>query len=142
MECGHRCAIPTCLQVPVELAHIVPWSKCKKHTFDNLIALCPTCHTRYDKGDIDRKSMLIYKHALLMKSSRYGDLEQRLLRKFSRDGVDEAWLLADLDILLQFLLEDRLLEDSGQTRNAGGVVQKLYRLTTEGKKYLATWPAL
>ena len=59
IECGHRCAIPTCRQVPVELAHIIPWSRCKAHTFDNLIALCPTCHTRYDHGEIDRKSMRI-----------------------------------------------------------------------------------
>jgi 5-methylcytosine-specific restriction endonuclease McrA len=44
--------------VPVEIAHIVPWEKVKEHTFDNLIVLCPTCHTRFDKGEIDRKSML------------------------------------------------------------------------------------
>ena len=53
MEAGHRCAIPTCRQTPVEIAHIVPWEQIQEHTFDNLIALCPTCHTRYDKGEID-----------------------------------------------------------------------------------------
>jgi 5-methylcytosine-specific restriction endonuclease McrA len=58
VEAGHRCAIPVCRQVPVEIAHIVPWEKVKEHTFDNLIVLCPTCHTRFDKGEIDRKSML------------------------------------------------------------------------------------
>jgi 5-methylcytosine-specific restriction endonuclease McrA len=52
IEAGHRCAIPTCKQVPVELAHIVPWANCKEHTFENLIALCPTCHTRFDKKEI------------------------------------------------------------------------------------------
>src|SRR5437588_719861 len=69
IESGHRCAIPTCRQVPVELAHIIPWSKCKTHSLDNLIALCPTCHTRYDEGVIDRKSMLTYKLNLLLINS-------------------------------------------------------------------------
>src|SRR5437588_11597928 len=80
IESGHRCAIPTCRQVPVELAHIIPWEKCKAHKFDNLIALCPTCHTRYDKREIDRKSMQTYKLNLLLVNSRYGDLEQRVIR--------------------------------------------------------------
>ncbi|HKQ08164.1 MAG TPA: HNH endonuclease signature motif containing protein [Blastocatellia bacterium] len=61
VEAGHRCAIPTCRQIPVEIAHIVPWARVKAHTFDNLIALCPTCHTRYDNGEIDRRAMLQYK---------------------------------------------------------------------------------
>ncbi|GIF75748.1 hypothetical protein Asi02nite_52660 [Asanoa siamensis] len=64
VEAGHRCAIPTCRAVPVELAHITSWSKVREHSFDNLIALCPTCHARYDRGDIDRKAMLAYKGLL------------------------------------------------------------------------------
>jgi hypothetical protein len=47
--------------VPVEINHIEPWSKVKQHTFDNLIALCPTCHARYMRGEIDRESMQMYK---------------------------------------------------------------------------------
>ncbi|MEV5317116.1 HNH endonuclease signature motif containing protein [Streptomyces sp. NPDC052687] len=61
VEAGHRCAIPACRSTPVELAHIVPWAKVQEHTFDNMIALCPTCHTRYDNGHIDRRAMFQYK---------------------------------------------------------------------------------
>ena len=25
VEAGHRCAIPTCKQTPVQIAHIIPW---------------------------------------------------------------------------------------------------------------------
>jgi hypothetical protein len=64
VEAGHRCAIPTCRHPTTEIAHIVPWSRVREHTFDNLIALCPTCHARYDKGEIDRKSMRMYKAQL------------------------------------------------------------------------------
>ncbi|MER7035808.1 HNH endonuclease signature motif containing protein [Streptomyces albidoflavus] len=84
VEAGHRCAIPTCRQTPVELAHITPWSKIKEHTFDNLIALCPTYHTRFDRDDIDRKSMLQYKQNLEVLNGRYTDVERQVLKVYAR----------------------------------------------------------
>ncbi|MGW0465418.1 HNH endonuclease [Streptomyces sp. NPDC003027] len=84
VEAGHRCAIQTCRQTPVDLAHITPWAKVRAHTFDNLIALCPTCHRRFDRGDIDRKAMLQYKANLDVLNHRYTDLERQLLRMFVR----------------------------------------------------------
>lgn len=84
VEAGHRCAIPTCRQTPVQLAHIKPWAKVNSHTFDNLIALCPTCHTRYDRGEIDRKAMLQYKANLEILNHRYTDLERQLIKEFVR----------------------------------------------------------
>jgi hypothetical protein len=141
VECGHRCSIPTCRQVPVELAHIIPWSRCKEHKFDNLIALCPTCHARYDRGEIDRKAMRLYKLSLLLSNSRYGDLEQRVIRLFVRDRSAEGfWWFSDMEILLLQLLDDDLLQDSGQTRVVGGLIQKLYKLTQKGREYVSQWP--
>lgn len=84
VEAGHRCAIPTCRQTPVELAHITPWAKVKEHTFGNLIPLCPTCHTRYDSGDIDRLSMRQYKANLEILNQRYTETERQLLKTFLR----------------------------------------------------------
>jgi hypothetical protein len=141
LECGHRCAIPTCRQHPVELAHIVPWAQVKEHKFENLIALCPTCHARYDNGEIDRMSMRTYKLNLFLVHSRYGDLEQRLIRKFVKDRTtEEFWWFAEMEILLTYLLDDGLLQDTGKTRQQGGLVQKLYKLTKGGQTYVAQWP--
>ena len=65
LESGHRCAIPTCKQTPVVICHIEPWAKVKVHQFENLIALCPTCHSRFDNTKaIDKKSMKAYKAGL------------------------------------------------------------------------------
>lgn len=64
VEAGHRCAIPRCDQTEIDVHHIVPWSECKKHEYSNLIALCPVCHRRAHKGDIDRKSLFLYKENL------------------------------------------------------------------------------
>jgi len=34
----------------IEYNHIIPFSDVKKHEYDNLIALCPTCHRKADKS--------------------------------------------------------------------------------------------
>ncbi|MCX2181062.1 HNH endonuclease [Streptomyces sp. SKN60] len=64
VEAGHRCAIPTCRATPLEIAHIVPWARVRRHEFHNMIVLCPNCHTRFDRGDIDRQAMFRYKELL------------------------------------------------------------------------------
>ena len=69
VEAGHRCAIHTCKQTTTEIHHIIPYEKCKKHEFDNLIALCPNCHARVHNGEIDAKSLKIYKQYLSKKTN-------------------------------------------------------------------------
>lgn len=61
LEAGHRCAVPTCQHPQVDLHHIIPWSEVREHRFDNLVALCPNCHRRAGRGQIDRKALLRYK---------------------------------------------------------------------------------
>ena len=143
LEAGHRCAIPRCRQVPVEIAHIVPWANVREHTFDNLIALCPTCHTRYDRGEIDRRSMQQYKANLSVLNGRYGDLEQRILRLFAQETTaNQIWLPGGLDILLMYLMQDGLLSDTGQNGGvtiAGVPSRELYQLTPAGREFIQKW---
>lgn len=70
VEAGHRCAIPRCNQTELDIHHIEPWETCKKHEYANLIALCPVCHRRVHNGDIDRKSLHIYKESLAREFGR------------------------------------------------------------------------
>lgn len=139
VEAGHRCAIPTCRHSTTEIAHIVPWSKVKEHIFGNLIALCPNCHTRYDKGEIDRKSMLQYKANLTLLNSRYGDLERRVLRQFAAfPDTSELLLNKALDILLMYLLDDGLIEfDAFESALKGEYA--VYRITAEGREFVQRW---
>ncbi len=104
VEAGHRCAIPTCRQWPVELAHITPYRTVKDHTFENLIALCPTCHSRFDNfKEIDQKSMRIYKANLGVINSRFMELEKRLLeglagrKKLPIPGT-MGWVFSQLEV--------------------------------------------
>lgn len=145
-EAGHRCAIPTCRAVPVDLAHIEPWAKVKVHTFENIIALCPTCHRRFDKGDIDRPSMRVYKANLAMLNSRYCSFERRILELFALNLDHQVVQVpSGSDIQIFYLLKDGILESDFPGTGAGtgtaaemktalmlmGPVQ--YRLTPEGK---------
>lgn len=75
IEAGHRCAIPTCRYIEVEIHHIVPWEQCHKHVYENLIALCPNCHWRANAGKIDRKSLLIYKANLRFAHDKFSQFE-------------------------------------------------------------------
>lgn len=77
VEAGHRCAIPTCKYSTVDLHHIIPWETSQTHDFDNLIALCPNCHRRADSGEIDRKSLRLYKTQLSAALGTHPPLETR-----------------------------------------------------------------
>lgn len=99
VEAGHRCAIPTCEQTTLEVAHIEPWSKTKSHEFHNLIALCPNCHTRFDKGEIDRKAMLAYKANL----NKGADSERQFLERVRRLEMDSPSSSSPEDRLTGFV---------------------------------------
>ncbi len=38
-HCGFGCAV--CGSIPTTIEHIIPWSECKEHRFENLVLLCP-----------------------------------------------------------------------------------------------------
>ena len=83
VEAGHRCAIPTCRYIDVDVHHIVPWEQCKKHEYENLIALCPNCHRRADQEEVDRKSLRIYKANLRFAIEKYSQFEMDVLFELS-----------------------------------------------------------
>lgn len=139
IEAGHRCAIPTCRQTPVEVAYIIPWVTVKEHTFENLIALCPNCHARHHKKEIDRQSLLQYKANLTLLNSRYGDLEQRILKIFAdHPGHESVWLNKSLDILVMYLVEDGMIvkDESMKYVMSDG---NLYHLTDKGRAFIGRW---
>jgi hypothetical protein len=71
VEAGHDVQFQPVAKRQWRSPHIVPWSKVKDHTFDNLIALCPNFHHLYDQEKkIDRKAMCQYKASLALLHSR------------------------------------------------------------------------
>jgi hypothetical protein len=88
----------------------VPWSEGREHVFDNLIALCPNCHSRFDRGEIDSLSMTMYKRNLGLLGSRYGEAERRLLDMFAQNpSANVAAFSHPMDFEFMYLLRDELI---------------------------------
>jgi hypothetical protein len=110
VEAGHRCAIPSCRYIEVDIHHIVPWAQCQTHEYDNLIALCPNCHRRADRGEIDRKSLLLYKLNLRFTHDKFSQLEVDVLFELASLDPDDGipWVGFNL-ILLKRLLDSKYI---------------------------------
>jgi hypothetical protein len=112
VEAGHRCAIPTCRATTTEIAHIVPWADSHDNSFENLIALCPNCHARFDKKkEIDRLAIKMYKHNLGILNNRYGEFERRLFEVLAKTGERVFVLGAAGDLLVANAVKDGFFED-------------------------------
>ncbi|MFD4637381.1 HNH endonuclease signature motif containing protein [Lentzea sp. NPDC058436] len=130
-------------------AHIVPWAKVREHSFDNLIALCPTCHTRYDRDEIDQPAMRQYKANLGLLNSRYGDVERRVLTHFAmKPEVNEVYLPGASNLLVMYLVQDGYLVEAETYQSRATpdgffefdvpVLQR-YDLTAAGREFVERW---
>jgi hypothetical protein len=90
----------------------VAWAESHNNSFENLIALCPNCHARFDqKKEIDRQSIQMYKHNLGILNNRYGEFEKRLCEILAKTGNRVFVLGAAGDLLVANAVKDRLFED-------------------------------
>jgi hypothetical protein len=80
--------------------------------FENLIALCPNCHTRFDqKKEIDRPATKMYKPNLGILNNRYGEFERRLFEVLIKTG-DRVFVLGPGgDLLAANAVKDGFFED-------------------------------
>ena len=110
VEAGHRCAIPTCRHIDVDVHHIIPWSTCKKHEYENLIALCPNCHRRAHKNnEIDRKSLRLYKANLRFTHDRFSQLEVDILFQLAATPRAQVMWAPFNQLLLKRLIDSRYI---------------------------------
>jgi hypothetical protein len=142
VEAGHRCAIPTCRNPVTEIAHIVPYHEVQKHEYENLIALCPTCHARADRREIDRKSLKIYKRILQRLTDRYERFELLVLDELRLNRP--VIMAGSMTLLIKNLLDEQLVtlnENIGGSRvEIQGIpsnVQVL--LTLKGRTFIDEW---
>ena len=119
VEAGHRCAIPTCRYIQTEIHHITPWETCQSHQYENLIALCPNCHVRADRGEIDKKSLHLYKSNLRYTHDKFSQLEVDVLFECYRQppGGKIQWP-PFMKVLIKRLIESEYIE---VTERSGGV---------------------
>lgn len=71
-EAGYRCAVPTCRTIlAIDLHHMVEVSQGGGNEAGNLLALCPTCHALYHRGEIQRDSIYTWKSVLVSVSQAF-----------------------------------------------------------------------
>lgn len=80
-----RCMNPACMKELffengdlIEKAHIDPYCKSADNTFDNLVVLCPNCHTNFDKNNA-----FAPEEVLSWKRKRREELARLFSKKFS-----------------------------------------------------------
>lgn len=136
VEAGHRCAIPTCRSLDVDLHHIIPWAECQTHSYENLIALCPNCHRRAHKGEIDRKSLRMYKNNLRFLSDKFTVFELDLLFELSqmKEG-EELKFPPFMRLMVKRILEVGYIRyvESQQSYKIGGMQFAPARLSITGR---------
>ena len=141
VEAGHRCAIPTCRHIQVEVHHIIPWANCKEHKYNNLIALCPNCHRRADQGKIDRTSLRRYKANLQFLHDKFTQLEIDILFEASKRKQNDPILWPSFArVMLNRILDAGYLfcsTPSGDVLVSGMTISPDHlHITTEGRKFL------
>jgi HNH endonuclease len=143
VEAGHRCAIPTCRHPTTEIAHIVSESQSHDDSFENLIALCPNCHTRYDqKNEIDRQSIRMYKPSLGILNSRYSDFERRVFDQIAETDRRSFIVEAGFEVLLLHAVKDGLLkrvELSPVAIQRGEPTHHKYEVTDAGLNFVSRY---
>lgn len=138
IEAGYRCAVPTCRFPITEKAHIVSWAETQNHSFSNLIALCPNCHTLYDGGQINKQAIIAYKKRLIFLSEIYS--------RFEIDVLDylkvQSRCIVPGEIIIKRLLDEQLVEIEEtvmwQSFDDGAAVPSILSvvLTDKGKEFL------
>ncbi|MGW0206137.1 HNH endonuclease signature motif containing protein [Streptomyces sp. NPDC003233] len=134
----------------MEIEHIEDWARVKEHKFDNLIALCPTCHARKGNGpgQIDRKALHQYKTNLAVLTSRYSDAERRLIEHYAKQMElrPGANLLVPLpfgmDWQITYLVRDGYLEKqlTGLGLSISGLpLVEFYSFTEAGVEFVQRW---
>ena len=144
VEAGHRCAIATCRHINVEIHHIVPWAKCCAHDYHNLIALCPNCHARADRGEIDRKALRIYKSSLRFTHDKFSLFEVDVLNEACKLPNDQAMpYTRGMELLVKRLLDANFValrdNPNGSSAQFGFRVDPfLLMATSNGRDYYSS----
>lgn len=139
-EAGYLCGNPRCrTPLTLEIHHLVQVATGGASTADNLICLCPNCHTSHHNGRIPIESLRTWKHLLLTLNAAY-----------DKASIDTLLVLHQLqtitisgDALLQRggLLASGLIEIGkhvASAATAGADIMSI-RLSAKGRGFVDAW---
>jgi hypothetical protein len=71
-----------------------------------LIALCPNCHRRADRGEIDRRALRLYKYNLRFAHDKFSQLEMDVLFQLSEPDADASFKWLECMLIMLKRLQD------------------------------------
>jgi hypothetical protein len=132
-EAGYKCANPVCRTIlTFEIHHLDPLADGGSDSADNLIALCPNCHTLHHKGVIAIASLRAWKSILLSVNEAYDRKSVDILLAF--DKTEMLYLSGDGLLECAPLLAGGLLKIGEPYRRTYDV-----RLSDRGKGMIQAW---
>jgi len=142
MEAGYKCANPNCrVMLTIEIHHMWRVADGGTNTLDNLIALCPNCHTAHHHGIIPEEAIRVYKSVLVALTGAYDlptiddllflEKTERPLN-YSADGV-----LHFRRLIASGLAKTKL--SVGEASGGWEVTSHRIDLTERGKNILNAW---
>jgi hypothetical protein len=146
-QSGYRCGNPTCRSIlTIDIHHLVPITQGGPDTPDNLLPLCPNCHSLHHTGVIPLESVRAWKMLLLAMNEAYdrGSID----RLAALDSVGQVYVSGDGLLSCSDLVAGKLLVVTpwGIPVTGGPSIQTqvpFYRLTLadRGRALLKAWKA-
>jgi hypothetical protein len=139
-ESGYRCAVPTCREIlALDMHHIWEVSAGGSDDPSNLIALCPTCHALYHRGNYKQESIYLWK-AMLVAITRAFDFEA-IDRLLFLESCKKDFLVVSGDGLLHFgrLIAAGLASVDQKSNNNWQIVTYAVNISDKGRQLIEAW---
>lgn len=139
-EAGYRCAVPTCRNIlALDLHHLWEVSAGGGDGPENLIALCPYCHSLYHRGTIQAQSLYAYK-AMLVALTRAFDVEA-IDQLLFLSGCKKDFLVVSGDGVLQFsrLIGAGFASAVQKSNNNWQIVTYAMNISAKGRQLIDAW---
>jgi hypothetical protein len=139
-EAGYKCAVPTCRGIlALDIHHMYQVADGGGDDPENLIALCPTCHTLYHRGNYSSDSIYAWK-SMLVALSRAFDLDA-VDRLLFLNGCSKDFLVVSGDGLLHFgrLIAAGLASMDQKANNNWQIVTYTINISEKGRQIIEAW---
>jgi hypothetical protein len=138
-EAGYRCAVPTCRGIlALNLHHMDRVSDGGGDIAENLLPLCPTCHTLHHNGTIKKESIYTWKSVLVSLTRAFDVTALDQLIFLNKRGVTKLRVSGDGVLSFARLIAAGLATFECKGQNGPLLIYSV-NLTTSGKQLVSAW---
>jgi hypothetical protein len=142
-EAGYRCAVPACRTIlALDLHHIEEVSEGGGDEAENLLALCPTCHSLLHRGVIKKESIYSWKSILVSLNQGFDKESADRLIFLSRPEAKTLPVSGDGVLAYSRLIASGLATCTFApvcTKDTGLLLLYTLGLTTRGQQLVEAW---